>query len=178
MPVPVTTPLSIRLAAPADATSIAKVHIASWQAAYRDLLSPTYLLALGNTVQRRATFIESALANGRLDAWVAERDSEIVGWSSFGSSRDDDAPPLTGELYSLYLHPQVWGQGGGRLLWQASRQALVASGHCQVTLWALDGNQRAERFYVAAGFIRQTTRPRVFEDDGIALPLIRYVQAL
>lgn len=169
------TPLfSTRPALPTDAVAIAQVHVASWQAAYQGLLSEAYLQGLTQTVQRRAAFIADGIARTSLNVRVAEQDGEIVGWSSYGRSRDEDAEEWTGELYALYLAPDAWAKGIGRQLWLASRESLKSSGFFRVTLWMLDGNERAERFYLAAGFTPQSTSSRIFEDDGIALPLTRY----
>src|SRR4051812_32284506 len=41
---------------------------------------------------------------------------EVVGFTGFGPSRDDDAGADVGEVTSIYLAPQRWGRGGGRLL--------------------------------------------------------------
>jgi ribosomal protein S18 acetylase RimI-like enzyme len=65
-------------------------------------------------------------------------------------------------------------RGIGRDLWQCSRQHLHAAGFLRVTLWALDGNQRALRFYRAAGFRPERQGSRVFEEGGTAFPVTRY----
>jgi ribosomal protein S18 acetylase RimI-like enzyme len=157
-----------------DARPIAELHVRSWQVAYRGLVPDRYLQALADNLQRRVDFVDKVIRTESCVLRVAERDGVVVGWSSFGVSRDEDAASATGELYSLYLDPEVWSSGVGRDLWLASRQALEADGYRLVTLWALDGNQRAERFYRAAGFNPEAHSSRTFEEGGTPLPLTRY----
>ncbi|WP_374438883.1 GNAT family N-acetyltransferase [Pseudomonas panipatensis] len=164
----------IRQASAADARALAEVHVLSWQAAYRGLLADSYLAGLASDLERRVAFLDQAIRSGGRDIRVAELDGAVVGWSSFGRSRDEDALAGTGELYSLYLAPQAWSRGIGRDLWQCSRQHLHAAGFLRVTLWALDGNQRALRFYRAAGFRPERQGSRVFEEGGTAFPVTRY----
>ncbi|MDF3932922.1 GNAT family N-acetyltransferase [Pseudomonas citronellolis] len=172
------TPALIREAREGDARAIAEAHVQSWQATYHGLLPEAYLQGLADNLQRRVDFIDNAIRNGGRDIRVAERDGVVLGWSSFGASRDDDVEPGTGELYSIYLVPAAWSAGIGSALWRASRQALEAAGFARVTLWALDGNARAERFYRAAGFTPQASSSRVFEEDGTAFPVTRYLLPL
>lgn len=171
-------PALIRTVRPGDARPIAEAHVQSWQATYRGLLPDSYLQGLADNLQRRVDFIDNAIRNGNRDIRVAEHEGVVVGWSSFGPSRDTDVEPGTGELYSIYLVPAAWSAGIGRALWLASRQALEAAGFARVTLWALDGNSRAERFYRAAGFTPQSNASRVFGEDGTAFPVTRYLLPL
>ena len=45
--------------------------------------------------------------------------ARILGFSTSGPYRDDSCPEL-GEVYGLYLHPEVWGRGHARTLLDAS----------------------------------------------------------
>lgn len=109
--------LLIRLPIPADARAIATLHIRSWQATYRGLLSDGYLSALDASIDRRVAFLAKAIEAGSQAIRVAELEGNLVGWSSFGSSRDEDAGAGDGELKAIYLDPQAWGQGIGTALW-------------------------------------------------------------
>jgi GNAT superfamily N-acetyltransferase len=82
---------------------------------------------------------------------VAEVDGEIVGFVGVGPSRDE---PGEGELYAIYLDPAHFGTGVGRALMQAAVGRLRELGYAEATLWVLDGNVRAERFYRLAGWRR------------------------
>lgn len=70
---------------------------------------------------------------------------------SYGASRDDDATPSTGEVMAIYLDQAHVGIGAGRALFTQALVALRDAGHRRVTVWVLDANDRARRFYEAAG---------------------------
>ncbi|CAD5108394.1 GNAT family N-acetyltransferase [Zestomonas carbonaria] len=168
----------IRLPREEDARPIAEVHVRSWQSAYRDLLSPGFLAGLEQSIERRVAFLVDAIAGGPRTIRVAEVDGEIVGWSSFGASRDDDVPPGTGELMSIYLIPEAWTLGIGNRLWLESRRGLEEAGFHSATAWVLDGNVRATRFYRRIGFTADGASQRTFEENGEPLPLTRFRIAL
>ena len=84
--------------------------------------------------------------------WVAESAGRVVGFASTDPSRDPDATGGTGEVYAIYLEPDVVGTGvGGRLFAQAVED-LRQRGYRAATLWVLEGNARARRFYDTAGW--------------------------
>ena len=54
-------------------------------------------------------------------------------------------------LRAFYVDPESWGTGLGRaLIVEAERR--LAERHTVATLWVLDGNVRARRFYEAGGW--------------------------
>jgi GNAT superfamily N-acetyltransferase len=86
---------------------------------------------------------------------VAELGGRIIGFASVGPCRDDDAEPGTQELWGLYLHPDYWGAGHGHALHAHALGALRPNGSSptvEATLWVLDGNKRARRFYEQHGW--------------------------
>lgn len=157
-----------------DARAIAQLHIRSWQVTYRDLLSAAYLAALNDSLERRVAWFDKAIAAGEPVIRVAEAEGRVLGWCSFGDSRDEGAAPATGELMAIYLLPEAWGQGIGSHLWVAARQAMQDAGYRAVTAWVLDGNQRGAGFYRSTGFIADTASHRTFEENGEPLPLTRF----
>lgn len=144
---------AIRTAAAHDARAIAVLQVASWQTAYRGLL-PDGLLD-GLSVDDREQTWRHLLAEG-VRVLVSEQEPggarALTGFASCGPSRDDDAPAGCGELYALYAHPDVWGRGVGRDLHSAALTELASSGQVEASLWVLDGNARAIRFYEAHGW--------------------------
>ena len=166
-------PPTIRLATPADAGSIAEVHVRSWQSAYRGVLPDDLLDSL--SVDARERFWAGPwwdTRGGRL--YVAEVAARIVAFAAIGPSRDADAGPSTGELYAIYADPDVWGRGVGRLLMDASVAALRDAGFSEATLWVLVGNERGRHFYDAAGWRPDGAR-RVDElRPGVNAEEIRY----
>jgi GNAT superfamily N-acetyltransferase len=92
-------------------------------------------------------------ARAETETIVAVLEGEIVGFSAFGPSRDEDAAGA-GEIYALYVDPTHAGSGVGRALLLESRRRLVEAGFNEGILWVLLGNEGAERFYAADGWRR------------------------
>ena len=140
----------IRSATVDDAARIARVHVASWREAYAGLVPADYLAALD--VDRRAEQWAAALADVPRGAsvWVAEEAGEVLGFAYLGPSRDEDAERATMEIYSIYLEPAAWGRGVARELMRTVLASLADG--TTVTLWTLEGNERASRFYRRHGF--------------------------
>jgi ribosomal protein S18 acetylase RimI-like enzyme len=143
----------LRPAVPADARTLAEIHVAGWRFAYRGLVPDAELDAL--SVERREAMWSGVLAratSGPYRVWVAEREGRVVGFVSTGPSRDDDAADGAAELYAIYLDPAWVGAGLGRALTEQALADVAARGATHVTLWVLEGNARARTFYEKAGF--------------------------
>ncbi|QFY42732.1 GNAT family N-acetyltransferase [Candidatus Methylospira mobilis] len=168
--------MNIRTAALSDARAIAQVHVYSWQQAYRGLVPDSFLDRL--SIDKREVAWQKSIARGTPELWVAELGQEIVGWVAFGPSRDEDTPPFTEEVEAIYVLPTHWANGIGRALWLVARRRLIDSKFTAVTLWVLAENERAIRFYRAAGFSSGRCSERVFERNGKALREVRYEAVL
>ena len=133
---------------------IAIVHVRSWQAAYRGLIPQDYLDSL--EADKRLPVWERILGEAewpRAGTFVAEDGGEVVGFASICPARDDDAEPASaGELAAIYLLPGLWGTGLGRELMTSGLSALSDAGFGEATLWVLDTNSRARRFYEVVGW--------------------------
>ena len=162
--------MNVRPAQLHDARGIADVHVRSWQAAYRGIVPDEHLNSL--SIDAREMSWRRQLNAESPEVWVAEVRSEVVGWVSFGASRDDDAAAGVGEVEAIYVLAEHWSTGAGRALWLKARQRLSERGFERVTLWVLADNSRAIRFYRAAGFAPSLTR--VVEIGGKNLNEIRY----
>ena len=118
---------------------------------------------------RRALW-EERLANpqpGR-QVLVCEDDGRVVGFVSLGDSRDE---PGKGELYAIYVVSEAWGSGAGPALMARALDAL--RGYPSATLWVLDDNPRARRFYEREGWILDGGR-RDGEFLGVTVTEVRY----
>jgi ribosomal protein S18 acetylase RimI-like enzyme len=167
---------SIRAAGPEDAEEVERLRVAGWQAAYRGILPDDYLnrmrvdgerrrrhMAEQATAQRPAIVVES----------VAVQGGAIVGWVAGGRCRDADRPgPGQGEVYAIYVLPEWWGRGAGRLLMGHAVRALTDAGYRDITLWVLEANEQARRFYAAAGFRPDGARQEL--DLGGPVTEVRY----
>ncbi len=163
--------MRIRKATVDDAAGIAAVHVASWQGAYRGQLPDEFLDAMA--VEPRTRIWQQYLAADGQAAFVAEDDGgRIVAFVHTMPARDDDADAATGEVTSIYASPSAWGTGAGRELMTAAVDHLRSAGYRTATLWVLDTNTRARRFYELAGFAPDGTT----KDDVVAGAPVREVR--
>jgi len=165
----------IRTARPEDALAVARVHVRSWQAAYRGLIPQAYLDSLKPEVWA-AKYGFQRTDPDRPTTLVAVDDVGIRGLAMTGPTRDEDIPNL-GELLAIYVDPEHWDSGVGRLLATAAREQLSRDGFTEAALWVLDGNARARRFYERDGWTLDGGR-QTKTVAGIALHEVRYRRKL
>jgi ribosomal protein S18 acetylase RimI-like enzyme len=167
----------IREAVLTDAGMIAGIHVRAWQWAYRGQLSDGYLddLRPEDRLELHRRSLEESPAEFR--TWVAEDEDSVVGFAVTGPSEDADADQRTGEVYAIYLEPDRVGTGVGRELFEHAIGDLRERGFSAVTLWVLETNELARRFFERAGwrFDGTTTSERV---DCELRPTVRYRAAL
>ena len=154
----------LRLAEERDAQGIGRVHVASWQKAYAGIM-PDELLASLDPVARAGEW-KQELRDGHGSAVVAVRAREVLGFSYFSKSRDDDAGENTSEVRAIYVDPSHWRSGIGRLLLDDSLSRLRVLGFEKVTLWVLSENALACHFYRAMGF-REDGVQKEHPDTGL-----------
>jgi GNAT superfamily N-acetyltransferase len=170
--------VSIRRARAGDARAIATVHVRSWQAAYRGLLPQDYLDSLDpeQRVARWAARLGQARDDWpRIGVLVAADGDQVVGFAGVSPVRDPDLDPATtGELTTIYLLPGAWGQGHGREL-MTGALAVLSETYREAVLWVLDSNDRARRFYQAAGWRPDGGAKQVdLDGTGFQLSEVRY----
>lgn len=158
---------TVRAAVPADTDEVARLHVRSWQAAYRGLIAQDYLDGLTpDAVATRYTFGRIGL---QLPSTVVAVDgSTICGLATTGLCRDLDTPNV-GELMAIYVDPAYLRTGVGRALITTARARLRLVGVTAALLWVLDGNVAARRFYERDGWRFDGTRRSVtFGDRPVA----------
>jgi len=143
--------MHIREATAEDALLISRIIAQSWRSAYQGLIDPVYLERLPETYWLPS--MRAWLGSGRMYGYVAEVDGRAVGSVIYGRGRDEGHADW-GEIVSLYLLPDAAGRGIGHALLTAALEALQADGYDRVYLWAISGNEHAERFYQRHGFAR------------------------
>jgi GNAT superfamily N-acetyltransferase len=189
---------AVRPATLADVTEIAMIHVRSWQAAYRGLMPQDYLDGLDPAAravrwQRNLEALDwstsgvlvvtadpetASSGSGTASSGSGTAGSGIVGFAGYWPTRDDDDDPVrTGEVAAIYLHPDAWGQGLGRQLMTATLANLAAAGYRDATLWVLQDNARARRFYSQAGWTADGAA-KTDDLDGFPLLEVRYRRPL
>jgi GNAT superfamily N-acetyltransferase len=188
----------IRSASTADAVQIAAVRRDSWFAAYEGIIPHPMIdratapddgaLVRQSFLTRPWQRVIAAVAGEPPQAAPGEGAPGIVGFASYGPELDVlDTPwphPLTAagqegraaELYALYVHPVWWSTGTGRALMNHVLAKVSTARYARITLWVLEDNARACRFYQRAGFAPDGAR-HVLDDLG-GVTEIRYRRAL
>jgi GNAT superfamily N-acetyltransferase len=165
----------IRLAEPDDAIAVARVHVRSWQVAYRTLLPEDFLDQL--RPEDRARRYDFATRDPQRPRTIlAVEEGAILGLATTSPSREADLPEH-GELCALYVDPPHWGRGIGAALISAARARLLECGFRNAVLWVLAGNDRAERFHRADQWAPDGLR-RTDSSRGVTLDEVRYQRAL
>ena len=168
------TGVVLRPGEPRDAIAVAQVQVASWRAAYAGLV-PDDVLETLDVVKRVRGWI--ALLDRGVRLVVAQAGDEVVGYASAGASRDEDAVAGLGELYALYVHPDHWRRGIGRLLHDDALDGLCAERAATAMLWVLAGSVSGRAFFDALGW-RPDGAVRTEQLPGGLLEEARYRRAL
>lgn len=159
--------MQLRPAVPADAEAVARLHVRSWQSAYRGLISQEHLDSLDPDAWARK-YAFGRIGIGAPSTVVAVDGPTICGFATTGLCRDTDLPNF-GELMAIYVDPACVRTGIGRLLIGAARERLRRVGLTAASLWVLDGNARARGFYESDGWrFDGTQRTRTFGDAAAA----------
>ena len=165
----------LRPAEPDDAIAVARVHVRSWQAAYRTLLPDDYLDQL-RPEDRAQKYNFSSLDPLLPQTIVAVEAGVIHGFATTAPAREPDMPGC-GELCALYIDPDQWSRGIGVALVAAARSRLFDLGFRHAVLWVLVGNVRAERFYRIDRWAPDGRR-RTESVWGVTVDEIRYQRTL
>ena len=163
--------VTLRKATVIDAGTISRVRAAGWQSAYRGIIADEYLDSMD--VDGWAEGLRFAMAESLHGAvlYVAELETEIVGWAWGGRNRD--APTAyAGELYAIYLLPEYQRQGIGLQLTTTTAARLLEEGLRSMVVWALQDNRPARRFYEKLGGAYAGERRVTL--DGVPLNEVAY----
>jgi GNAT superfamily N-acetyltransferase len=171
---------SVRPATQADAEGIGLVHVRSWQSAYWGKMPQDVLDGLDPARRAEAwrrIMEETEPSRGGVLVAVTE-DSGIIGFASFGPSRDSDTDArVTGEVFAIYADPDAWGAGAGRALMAGAVAELARLRYADAILWVLDTNDRARRFYALAGW-EEDGANKTDGSRGFDITEVRYRRAL
>ncbi|MGY1453716.1 N-acetyltransferase family protein [Streptomyces sp. SS8] len=179
-------PVRVREAAEADLEAVAALRVRGWRYAYRRLMPREYLEgmdAAAYTARRRETF--AATRETVTDLVAVDGGGRITGWAALGPCREDGGSGgggreegedcRDGELYALYVEPELIGSGIGRALLAEVVRRAEARRMRRLRLWVVEGNERARRFYAAAGFAPDGARS-LFDAGGTPVAEVRYTR--
>jgi len=143
--------LTIRRAGSDDATTVAHIHVESWNVAYRGIM-PDDVIARTDLAYRTAFWAER-IADQEWPVFLLEDDGKCVAFCQMVPTKDsDDDAARVGHITSLHVLPQLRGRGHGRILIDHVFAEFQRRGFAEVTLWVLEENRTARRFYEKSGF--------------------------
>jgi len=139
---------TVRIASPADLTSVREVATTTWHATYGEILSR-------ETID---TFLKRAYSDYRILAsvndgglWVVEEDGRVVAYERL-SMRGD-----VGSVGAIYVLSEAQRHGHGRRLLATARPWFAARGACEIRLTVAARNAAARGFYRHLGFEERET---------------------
>ncbi|MFB8395817.1 GNAT family N-acetyltransferase [Streptomyces yangpuensis] len=162
----------------ADIEAVSAIRVRGWQAAYAGIVPRSYLDAMTvekDADRRRQWFSRPGRESRDL---VAVGDRGPVGWVCFGPPRSGiPGDGRVGEVYALYVAPDLIGTGVGRGLLDEAHAAMKGQDFETSALWVLQDNRRARRFYERAGYRADGgTQDDVYDD--VTLSELRYRRVL
>jgi GNAT superfamily N-acetyltransferase len=167
--------MQIRMAEPSDTLAVARVHVRSWQVAFRALLPDEYLRRM--RPEDRAQKYDFASGDPAAPKTIVAIEGDVIlGFATTAPSRDPDLPSY-GELCALYVDPDHWKRGVGSILVAEARRRLSSQGFSHALLWMLVGNRHADLFYRRDEWLPdgKTRREMVW---GISVDELRYRRSL
>lgn len=147
-----TTSATIRPARLEDAQALSETATEAWRLGFRGIVPDRIDPRAAWAPERVAARLRGEAGDGST-ILVAELAGEVRGLVTLGPSRDRDARRRDGEIVALYVHPDKWRAGIGRMLVEAALDALAAS-HDEALVWTLAESPRNLAFYEALGFRR------------------------
>lgn len=145
----------IRPAAPADVQAIGRLG-ALLVRTHHDFDPDRFIAATPQTEHGYASFLGKQLDKPNIIVLVAERGGEVVGYTYAGVEGNDymSLRGPAGVLHDIVVDSAHRGQGVGRVLLDATLEALEAKGAPRIVLSTAERNESAQRLFARAGFRR------------------------
>jgi GNAT superfamily N-acetyltransferase len=176
---------TVRPAEPSDVPEIARIQLATWRAAYRDLLPAEVLDALD--AGEAETTWRHTVEQGPARVFVAVEGPWHVGFCAAGPSPQDESAGADGvpvpdadrvALFSTLLVEPRWGRRGhgGRLV-AAAGEAMLAAGAARGIAWVAEADKASRGFWQRAGWVPDGTA-RTLDAGGRPLREVRLTGTL
>ena len=144
--------MTIRRAQSGDAATVGRIHVESWNVAYRGIM-PDEVIARTDLAYRTRFWAEE-IADPEWPVFLIEEAGQAVAFCQMVPSHDpDDDPARVGHISSIHVLPHLRGRGHGRVLMDHVLGEFRRLGFAEVTLWVLEENRNARQFYEKYGFV-------------------------
>jgi len=145
----------IRPATPTDVSTIGRLG-ALLVREHHDFDPQRFIAATSQTEKSYGWFLGTQLEEPNIVILVAERDGEVIGYTYSGVEGTDYMALRgpAGVMYDIVVDPANRKQGVGRMLVNATLDALKARGAPRVVLSTAEQNAAAQRLFDRAGFRR------------------------
>ena len=147
--------MQIRAAKPGDVPALGRLGALLVQE-HHDFDPQRFIAPTAETAQRYGWFLGTQLSKRDIVVLVAADGNEIVGYTYAGVEGYDYMALRgpAGALYDIVVDPARRRQGIGRMLLDATLEALAAAGAPRVVLSTAQQNDSAQRLFASAGFRR------------------------
>ena len=157
----------IRKALPEDKYTYADCYISCLQTAYRGIVPDDFLNNLPSEKEKRAKRLLEYLENPDLAVFFTEREDKMLGFLILHLS--------DGEIWAIYLLEELRGKGYGKTVMDFAVNGLKNAGQENISLWVLEENYKARRFYEKYGFRHDGTKK---ENANYGKPLMQFKYVL
>lgn len=140
----------IRFADFNDSKLLGYIYAKSWKVAYKTIIPDLILDDI--SAEKREKYFEKALSEKLEEDVLIFNGNDSVGFLTLGKCRDEDSDSFWGEIWGIYLLPSYWNQGIGTVLINWGINELKNRGFKKVSLWVLEENINARKFYKKIGF--------------------------
>ena len=165
--------ITIRKAVPEDATGIAIVRAYTWATAYRGIIPDEILQSRIDAVPSNAGRLKSLIESGNFSYAVALHNNAVIGFVSYGKSRDGNYP-ADGETGALYVLKGFAGSGVGSALLDCAKRELAQQGFSHMIVNCLLGNPSLEFYKRMGGIITGQKTDEIFGSHTITENILRF----
>lgn len=147
--------VNIRPATPTDVPTIGRLG-ALLVREHHDFDPQRFIAATPQTEKGYGSFLGTQLEEPTIVILVAERDGKAIGYTYSGVEGTDymSLRGPAGVMYDIVVDPDHRQQGIGRMLVDATLEALKSKGAPRVVLSTAERNAAAQRLFDRAGFRR------------------------
>jgi ribosomal protein S18 acetylase RimI-like enzyme len=158
---------SVRLAWPAEASSIAELQRRSWAVQWPADLAQLLLtsMSLADMGESWRAAIERP-PEARFRVLVATDGERLVGFATTMPNQDEDADPsMEGAIDQFVVDPAAQHHGHGSRLLNACADTLRADGFVRACCWVNADDEALRRFLSSAGWAADGARREIGSDD-------------